>query len=112
MSTDDEKPRAITPTVSDGRTDSRQPSHRYWYGELQSWKGPRGTVQVEAPVGRAFRDHAALTLPEPVLRLAQEEYDRRFPGQPYERMQQRGGLGVLEVVALLADIIERERNAR
>lgn len=71
------------------------------------WKGPVGKVQVESQIRDAERRSEGLRLPEQVLRLAQAEYDRQFPGQPYERMQQRGGLGVLEVVALLADYIER-----
>lgn len=80
-----------------------------WYGAFGNWKGPTGRVQVEALVAEHRR--RPLTLPEPVLRLAQAEYDIQHPGQPYERMQERGGLGVLEIVALLADALERERGS-
>lgn len=83
-------------------------SRRRWYGDLMSWKGPVGRVQVESLVRSVGRtSNVALTLPEPILRLAQDEYDRQFPGQPYERMQERGGLGVLEIIGLLADSLER-----
>jgi len=41
------------------------------------------------------------------LRLAHAEYERQFDGQSYERMQERGGFSLLEVVRLLADHVER-----
>jgi len=47
------------------------------------------------------------TLPESILRLAHSEYEKQHRGQDYERMQERGGLSVLEVVRLLADHCER-----
>lgn len=82
-----------------------------WYGGLAHHDGPTGRVQIETRVRDAAwprgDKNAPLMLPEHVLRLAQREYDERFPGQPYERMQERGGLGILEVVALLADYVER-----
>lgn len=77
-----------------------------WYGAISRYEGAKGKVQVEGLV----RDHERgkrLMLPEPILRLAQDEYDHQFPGQPYERMQERGGLGLLEVIGLLADSLER-----
>lgn len=49
-------------------------------------------------------------LPEELIRLAQDEYDIQHSGQPYERMQQRGGLGIIEIIMLLADALERERH--
>jgi len=45
-------------------------------------------------------------MPEQILRRAHREYETRFHGQDYERMQERGGLGVMEVIALLADALE------
>jgi hypothetical protein len=64
-------------------------------------------VQVDARLKERYpTEH--FTLPEEVLRLAQAEYDIRYPDkQPYERMQERGGLSVLEIVGLLADHVER-----
>jgi hypothetical protein len=86
----------------------KSPRRQKWYGAIASWKGPHGVVQVELLVRDAERRGARLRLPEPVLRLAQTEYEQRYgTGQDYERMQERGGLGVLEVVALLADYVER-----
>lgn len=46
-------------------------------------------------------------IPESVQRLAHAEYERQHSGQDYERMQERGGLSVLEIVRLLADYVER-----
>jgi len=65
-------------------------------------KGAKGKVQTSN-----IERYQSLKLPEPILRLAQAEYDRQYPGQPYERMQERSGLSILEVVALLADTAER-----
>lgn len=43
-----------------------------------------------------------------VLRLAQAEYEHQHGNsQDYERMQERMGLSVTEVIALLADLAER-----
>lgn len=75
-----------------------------WYMGSSSWKGARGVAQVSLHLQR--KD--SIDLPEPILRLAQAEYDRQFPGQPYERMQQRGGLSLLEIINLLADSLERQ----
>jgi hypothetical protein len=47
------------------------------------------------------------TLPEGILRLAHAEYAKQHPGQSFERIQERGGFGVTEVVALLADAAVR-----
>ena len=46
-------------------------------------------------------------IPEAIQRLAHAEYEKQHPGQSYERMQERGGLSVLEIVRLLADHVER-----
>lgn len=81
-------------------------SEARWYGGLTHWKGEVGKVQIESQVRSAADGRQPLRLPEPVLHLAQAEYDRQLGGQPYERMQERGGLGVLEIVALMADRIE------
>lgn len=77
-----------------------------WYGHLLHG-GARGVVQVDARLLQERRHPERFTLPEDVLRLAQAEYDIQHPGQPYERMQERGGLSVLEIVGLLADHVER-----
>jgi hypothetical protein len=79
-----------------------------WYGSLLSSDCAKGKAQVELRLARAAGN--SIELPEPVLRLAQDEYDIQFPGQPYERMQERGGLSLLEIIGLLADALERERR--
>lgn len=76
---------------------------RYWYVGFTPSEVPLGRVQVE----RHIRGEASINWPEHVLRLAHAEYERRFPGQDYEQMQERHGLGVEEVVMLLADYLDR-----
>ena len=49
-------------------------------------------------------------IPESIHRLAWQEYARQHPGQSYERMQERGGLSVLEMLRLLADYVERHSH--
>jgi len=49
-------------------------------------------------------------IPESIHQLAHAEYEKQHPGQSYERMQERGGLSVLEIVRLLADYVERLRT--
>ena len=83
--------------------------HETWYGTLNHAL-PRGVVQLESSLQDTIRcrDRSRFTLPEGVLRLAHTEYEHQYGHQQdYERMQERGGLGVLEVVALLADLAER-----
>lgn len=46
-------------------------------------------------------------LPESILLLAHEEYAAQGHSQSFERIQERGGFGVMEVIALLADHLER-----
>lgn len=46
-------------------------------------------------------------IPEPIARLIYEEYHH---DQSFERLHERGGFGVGEALAALADIIERERG--
>lgn len=75
------------------------------YGNVFS--EPTANTQVDTDFQLHRSGHRTLRLSERIMRLAQDEYDRQFPGQPYERIQQRGGLSVLEVVGLLADHVER-----
>jgi len=75
-----------------------------WYRRLSSPSGPTGRAQVS----RSLNNTTSIDLPEHVLRLAQAEYEHQYGrSQDYERMQERHGLSVLEVVALLADLAER-----
>lgn len=80
-----------------------------WYMELNRPEHKQGVVQVGDSIRRATqRGGDRITLPEHVLRLAQAEYERQFGHkQDYERMQERGGLSVMEVIGLLADAAER-----
>jgi hypothetical protein len=77
-----------------------------WYFTLTDAK-PRGVVQTDG-FERRLNGSSRYTLPEHVLRLAQAEYEHRFgTEQDYERMQERAGLSILEVVGLLADYCDR-----
>lgn len=81
---------------------------RNWYMELMAAQ-PRGVVQVESFLrDRRRHESERFTLPEHVLRLAQTEYEHQYGRtQDYERMQERSGLGILEVIGLLADYVDR-----
>jgi hypothetical protein len=75
---------------------------RYWYGRMGA--KPSGRAQV----GRQLDRVRSIDLPEHVLRLAHTEYVNQYGSQQdYERMQERSGLSVLEVIGLLADLAER-----
>ena len=72
---------------------------------------PSGVAQLD----ECFRGRdrsIRIKIAEPILRLAQEEYDRQHPGQPYERMQEHGGLSILEIIALLADHVNRLKEGK
>jgi len=60
------------------------------------------------PIQGARTTHS---IPEPIARLAHDEYARIYGAdyQTFERLHERGGFGVGEVIALLADALERER---
>lgn len=86
---------------------STKPVAERWYGRLGTYKGSTGVVQIDSGLDR-YERRGPLRLPEHVLRLADAEYQRQYGGtQDYERMQERAGLSVLEVVALLADYLDR-----
>ena len=71
-----------------------------WYVSGRWAAADKGKVQVE------FRNQTSTEMPEQILRRAHQEYAIRFAGQDYERMQERGGLGITEVIMLLADALE------
>jgi hypothetical protein len=72
-------------------------------------KEPRGVFQIDNELDANLIRHRGKrpVLPESILRLTHAEYERQHSGQDYERMQQRGGLSILELVRLLADYVER-----
>lgn len=52
-------------------------------------------------------------LDERIARLAYEEYERQYGNsQSFERLHQRGGFSVGEVITLLADALLRERSRK
>ncbi len=68
---------------------------------------PQGVVQTRRDVRTIQSRTGPFTLPEHILRLAHAEYARRYPGQDFESIQGRHGFGLLEVVGLLADLLDR-----
>ncbi len=75
---------------------------RKWYGHVLDHDGPTGVVQTDTPT----RQFPVLRLPEAILCRAHEEYANQHPGQTYERIQERGGFGLTEVIGLLADALD------
>lgn len=67
---------------------------------------PKGIVQVEPMFEQRIGRPKPVYLPESILRLAHEEYSM-YHNQSFERIQERGGFGVMEVITLLADHINR-----
>ena len=68
-----------------------------WYGHVYDHDGPMGVVQSQD-------SRYSLTLPEAILRRAHEEYAKHH-NQTFERIQERGGFGLTEVIGLLADAL-------
>lgn len=66
---------------------------------------PRAPIQVH----RWRRDEKP-TLPDELVRLASEEYNRQGFGQSHEVLCERGGLSDVEIICLLADALEAERR--
>lgn len=80
---------------------------RWWdsLGNYAFWT--RGTPNV-LPIQGAKNFNG---IPEPIARLVYEEYSAHYgTRQSFERIHERGGFGAAEVIAALADIIERERG--
>ncbi len=82
------------------RTNNDSQESRPWYGRLSDYEGPKVPVQVRNDYQRLAQ------LPEPLVRLAWEAYFRRHKSQTFERLHERGGFGLMEIVALLADNAE------
>lgn len=78
---------------------------RRWYGGRDFNGGPQVPCQWQSgSVGRT-------SVPEPIARLAHEEYARHH-GQTFERLHERGGFSPGEIMMLLADALEHERAKR
>ncbi len=71
------------------------------YGRVA--EGATGVAQVDA----SLCNRSSINISEQILRLAHAEYEKQYPGQDYERMQERHGLSILEIIGLLADHVER-----
>lgn len=81
-------------------------SERYRGRWFMGMAGYRGPVRPVLRGGETRRTD----MPEPIARLAYEEYANQGHGdQSFEHIHQRGGFSMGEYVALLADLVERER---
>ena len=60
----------------------------------------------DIPMGRVQRDDIG-ELPLEILQMAHKEYQDQGHNQSFERIQQRCGFGVREVILLLADRVNR-----
>lgn len=67
----------------------------------------QGIVQIDSRIHNVIRDQGGLTMPEVILRRAHVEYQAQGHGQTYEEIQQRGGLGLMEIITLLHDAVKR-----
>lgn len=73
--------------------------------------GERGAVQTTIGFRRHYGwpEGKTFTLPLELLRIAGDEYEAQGYSQTFERLQERGGFGILELIALLADAAERAK---
>lgn len=69
----------------------------------------RAPIQVTRWDARR-REGAPPSLPDELVRLASEEYNRQGFDQSHERLCERGGLSDVEIITLLADALEHERR--
>lgn len=70
------------------------------YGE-----GILGTVNGVVAVNNELTGAYQINVNQKIIELAYEEYSRRFKSQSLERIQERGGFSVFELLTLLADHI-------
>jgi hypothetical protein len=82
-------------------------SRSRWYGSTVS--KPHGEKRAPIQIHRWRRDEYP-TLPDELVRLASDEYNRQGFGQTHERLCERGGLSDIEIICLLADALEHERQ--
>lgn len=68
-----------------------------------------GTERTWPPVLRGEPDRYTRVHPR-IFELAAAEYNRQGHRQSAERLAERGGLSLWEIVALLADALEHERG--
>lgn len=69
-----------------------------WYMRINLREGPQVPVQWD-------RRDERQTIHEGIAKLAHEEYARHHD-QSFERLHERGGFGIGEILCLLADNIE------
>ena len=71
---------------------------RFYVGS--GWGNEMVPMQADRPPETA--------VPEPIARLAWDEYQQRFQGQEFDHFfHQRGGFSAYELILLLGDALER-----
>lgn len=80
-----------------------------WYiaGTLDA--GEQVPVQIDA---RLRKREGGLTLPKDLVAIAGREYEKQGYSQTFERLCERGGLSILEIIQLMADAVNRLEAAR
>lgn len=78
-----------------------------WANRLSGWfDGPDMVPMQHGEFGKN-------KVPREIAALAYEEYSGRYgTSQSFERLLERGGFSSTEIIAHLADLVERERRAR
>ena len=74
------------------------------------WLTKYRSTNKRVPLQVKIKKTEPQTIPEELARLAYEQYSYLFgTDQSFERIHERGGFGYVEVICLLADLVERER---
>lgn len=81
------------------------------YKPYSGWLTKYGSTKKRVPLQVKIKKNEPVTIPEELARLAYEQYSYLFGNdQSFERIHERGGFGYIEVICLLADLLERERG--
>lgn len=59
------------------------------------------SLPSDFPVNSSEGRHKQQYIPEQIAKIAWEEYNKKYPGQSFERIKERGGFGWFELIALL-----------
>lgn len=81
-----------------------------WYCGRSLQDGLQVPVQVDNCLSERYGSQKLRTLPKELVEIAGREYERQGYGQTFERLCERGGLGILEILMLLADAYNRQKG--
>lgn len=78
-----------------------------WANRLSGWWDQPDMVPMQAHANGKNK------VPREIAALAYEEYSNRYgTSQSFERLLERGGFSSTEIIAHLADLVEKERRLR